>query len=170
MSWARPSWRDIPDVVRESETEYPDEMPEIQTIGHAAMRVLPAAQLSATVSKHTESPIETMLAVAILTNNPDVELRAYASGFAPEWTLIPQYPFLGYRIDFALRNVDGRMFFVECDGHDFHTSPEQVERDEKRDRRIQAAGYRVFRFTGSEINHSPVACENMLPLKPWRRG
>ena len=48
---------------------------------------------------------------------------------------------------------------VECDGHDFHErTKEQARRDRSRDRRLQDAGYRVFRFTGSEIYRDPLGC------------
>lgn len=41
---------------------------------------------------------------------------------------------------------------VECDGHEFHErTKEQAARDRSRDRRLQSAGYTVFRFTGAEI-------------------
>jgi hypothetical protein len=47
---------------------------------------------------------------------------------------------------------------VECDGHDFHErTKEQAARDRKRDRDLQAAGYLILRFTGSEINKDPAA-------------
>lgn len=46
---------------------------------------------------------------------------------------------------------------VECDGHDFHErTKQQAARDRSRDRRLQAAGFTVFRFTGSEIWNDPV--------------
>ena len=42
---------------------------------------------------------------------------------------------------------------VECDGHDFHDrTKERASRDRARDRRLQAAGITVFRFTGSDIH------------------
>lgn len=48
---------------------------------------------------------------------------------------------------------------VECDGHDFHEkSKEQVAKDKKRDRDIQKEGYKIFRFSGSEINKDSVSC------------
>jgi|SRR5664280_3633585 len=41
---------------------------------------------------------------------------------------------------------------VECDGHDFHErTKEQAAHDRKRDRLLQDLGFKVFRFTGSEI-------------------
>lgn len=51
---------------------------------------------------------------------------------------------------------------IECDGHDFHErTKEQAERDRSRDRRLQAEGVRIFRFTGREIHRdaSEVAYE-----------
>ena len=48
---------------------------------------------------------------------------------------------------------------VECDGHDFHEkTKEQAARDKKRDRDLQALGYRVLRFSGSEIYRDVNAC------------
>lgn len=41
---------------------------------------------------------------------------------------------------------------VECDGHDFHEKTKaQAKSDKSRDRILQSVGYKVFRFTGSEI-------------------
>ena len=41
---------------------------------------------------------------------------------------------------------------VECDGSDFHDATvEQLVRDRRRDRRLQAMGFNVFRYSGSEI-------------------
>ncbi len=140
-----------------------------EPIGHAALRIMPFIEISGAVAKHTESPIETILAVAILVQHGGaVQLRAHGTGFGPQWTLIPQYPFGRYRADFALRHADGRLFFIECDGRDFHSSPEQVEYDARRDEAMISAGHRVFRFTGAEIHHSAVACVERLPLSSWR--
>jgi very-short-patch-repair endonuclease len=48
---------------------------------------------------------------------------------------------------------------VECDGHQFHESTkEQAKRDRSRDRELQALGYYIFRFTGSEIYNEPIKC------------
>jgi hypothetical protein len=41
---------------------------------------------------------------------------------------------------------------VEVDGHEFHErTKEQAERDRSRDRLLTAVGFKVFRFTGSEL-------------------
>lgn len=50
---------------------------------------------------------------------------------------------------------------VEADGHDLHDRTKaQVARDKKRDRDMVAEGWRVLRFTGSEINGNARACAN----------
>lgn len=52
---------------------------------------------------------------------------------------------------------------VECDGHDFHErTKEQAKKDRSRDRALQAAGYQVFRFTGSELHNDPCACVDAI--------
>ena len=41
---------------------------------------------------------------------------------------------------------------IECDGHDFHEkTKEQAQRDKEKDRILQANGWLIARFTGSEI-------------------
>jgi len=41
---------------------------------------------------------------------------------------------------------------VECDGHDFHDrTKEQASKDRARDRLLQSLGYRVYRYTGSDL-------------------
>jgi very-short-patch-repair endonuclease len=48
---------------------------------------------------------------------------------------------------------------IECDGHDFHErTKEQAARDRMRDRWFTARGYKVLRFTGSEIFRNPRKC------------
>lgn len=63
-----------------------------------------------------------------------------------------------YRIDLALEardRVTGRTAIValELDGHDFHErTKEQAERDRRRDRDLQVLGWKVARFTGSQVH------------------
>lgn len=58
-----------------------------------------------------------------------------------------------YRADF----VSGRTV-IECDGHASHSSAQQRTHDAQRDRWLQSRGYRVIRFTGSEIHRDADAC------------
>lgn len=73
------------------------------------------------------------------------------------FTIYPQVQVLSYRADFLLlarfllRDTILKIV-IECDGHNFHErTKEQAQHDRERDRRMTAAGYKVFRFTGSEI-------------------
>lgn len=48
---------------------------------------------------------------------------------------------------------------IECDDHAFHgRMKEQAARDRSRDRALQAAGFTVMRFTGTEIFRNPLGC------------
>ncbi len=63
-----------------------------------------------------------------------------------------------YRLDFAFLSKAGRVA-VELDGHDFHErTKEQAARDKSRDRDLTTAGWRVLRFTGSEVYKDCGAC------------
>lgn len=61
--------------------------------------------------------------------------------------LYPQYPVLKYFVDFGnpIRKVA-----LELDGKKFHNT----ERDKIRDQELRAAGWKVYRITGTEMNRS----------------
>jgi very-short-patch-repair endonuclease len=71
-----------------------------------------------------------------------------------------------YRLDFAVHVTGasggkhrGAWIAVECDGHQFHErTKEQAKRDKARDRALATKGFRILRFTGSEIYESAFAC------------
>jgi very-short-patch-repair endonuclease len=60
-----------------------------------------------------------------------------------------------YRVDFLLK--DARLI-IELDGHEYHSTQEQRERDAIRQRYLSRAGYTIIRFTGREINRSASGC------------
>ncbi|AVF65941.1 endonuclease domain-containing protein [Vibrio alginolyticus] len=60
-----------------------------------------------------------------------------------------------FRVDFLLK--DARLI-IELDGHDYHSSKEQLEKDAIRQRYLSRAGYTVIRFTGREVVRNPKAC------------
>jgi very-short-patch-repair endonuclease len=85
----------------------------------------------------------------------------------------PQYQIGSYRVDFLVSldfyvhdpaaqhsaRKETASVIVECDGHDYHDrTKEQASRDRKRDRALQALGFRVFRYTGSDIWKDVLAC------------
>ncbi len=72
-------------------------------------------------------------------------------GHYGNWFLFAQVPVDRYTLDFAIVSRLGRIV-VECDEHDFHErTKEQAKHDRQRDRALQLLGWKVLRFTGSEI-------------------
>lgn len=84
----------------------------------------------------------------------------------PEIQIVPQVsiPKTRYTADFLVRfwrhsQNKWEYIVVECDGHDFHErTKEQATHDKKRDRDLTELGYKVLRFTGSEIWKNPFQC------------
>jgi len=62
-----------------------------------------------------------------------------------------------YRVDFLLK--DARLV-IELDGHEYHSTREQLEKDAIRQRYLSRAGYSVIRFTGREIHRDVQCCVN----------
>lgn len=85
----------------------------------------------------------------------DSELEArflelcHAAGItAPE----VQVKVYGYRVDFVWRDV---RLIVETDGYEAHRGRIAFQRDRARDRKLQARGYSVLRFTWAEVVGQP---------------
>lgn len=80
---------------------------------------------------------------------PAIDWACANEGFAYE----SQFKIGKYTADFFIHNFDKSIkIIIECDGHEFHEkTKEQAQHDKKRDRFLQEQGYRVYRFTGSEI-------------------
>jgi len=64
-----------------------------------------------------------------------------------------------YRVDFLLRDAG---LIVELDGHETHSTPEQLQNDAQRQRYLTRCGYSVIRFTGREINANVSECAEEL--------
>lgn len=63
-----------------------------------------------------------------------------------------------YVVDFIVDDTTNKII-IECDGHQFHEKTAyQVQHDKSRDRELQKAGFKVLRFTGSEITRNPLQC------------
>ncbi|HWU91044.1 MAG TPA: DUF559 domain-containing protein [Kofleriaceae bacterium] len=75
-----------------------------------------------------------------------------------QWFGDPQHH-ARYRVDFLLK--DARLI-VELDGHAFHSTKEQLEKDAKRQRYLTRAGYAVIRFTGREVFQDAANCVAQL--------
>jgi very-short-patch-repair endonuclease len=63
------------------------------------------------------------------------------------YTVIPQYPAIGYNIDLVIIGAKGRLA-VECDG-DFWHGPAQFEADLARQRELERCGWKFFRIRES---------------------
>lgn len=62
--------------------------------------------------------------------------------------LVCQHPIGPYFADFAI--LESKVA-IEIDGHEYHKTKEQRTNDAKRERWIEREGWRVVRFTGSEV-------------------
>ena len=98
-----------------------------------------------------ESPIEIDLAAALLVA---MEQNPLAAGL----TLQMQFKFEKFRVDIALLRAGRPVLFIECDGADFHSTPEQIANDRRKDAAALAAGIRLIRFTGRKIFQDPDLC------------
>lgn len=85
--------------------------------------------------------------------------------------IFPQVEIGRYRADFLLvaktqwapeaggLKTETLRLVIECDGHNHHDlTKEQARRDRKRDRWMQANGFSILRFAGTEIVRDPHAC------------
>lgn len=125
------------------------------------------------LAPYCESPIEAILGTAMVQlihirrSEPiDVVLDGPLPGLDASFYLRPQSRILDYRVDFIAGVSWGvKEAIVECDGREFHhATREQIERDRERDRRLEAADYRVFRFPGTQIYNDPFGCANAVWL------
>lgn len=86
----------------------------------------------------------------------------------PVWwdQLMPQYPALRYRLDFALPE---QKIGIELDGFATHSSTRAIAKDRQRQRSLEAHGWRIIRFGGSEIYHDAAGCVQQATelIKTW---
>jgi len=122
--------------------------------------------------ENVESPIEALFLIAFKylshLNTTYIGIdRIYIHNEKPYFRsldIVAQYKINNYRCDFCVRYIDeysetDRFAIVECDSQQWHERTEKERRYEKRrDRYLQSEGYKVFRFTGLEINENPINC------------
>lgn len=58
---------------------------------------------------------------------------------------------------------------VECDGFEYHKNKKAFVSDRKRDRALQANGYDILRYSGSEIYHNPVETSADITEYLWTK-
>ncbi|MGD6879291.1 endonuclease domain-containing protein [Bacillus infantis] len=81
-----------------------------------------------------ESPIERRLFDALTARGYDVNAQVKCGPYCIDLALI------AYKIA------------IECDGREFHSSPEAKKRDRRKDAYLRKNGWIVLRFTGKQIN------------------
>lgn len=92
-----------------------------------------------------------------------IEPQPKIGDFRPDFRITCVRRTWGEKDGKAVKLLIRRAVLVECDGHDFHErTKEQAARDKSRDRDLQAMGFPVFRFTGSEIWNKPVQCAKQI--------
>lgn len=101
-------------------------------------------------------PVLVVLDRAELCESP-IEKLFYEAACWELQELIPQYQIGRYRVDFA---IPEHRVVIEIDGHDFHKTKEQRTRDAEQQRYLELNGWRVIRFTGSEVYKSVARCVN----------
>lgn len=121
------------------------------------------------VSNLCKSPIEVTFFVTLnmmmnLRRDPMVLRNSTKTpkGICPQWSIEAQAKVDRYSADFLIRREPDDGVFglaIECDGHDFHErTKDQAAHDRQRDRAFQAAGLKIFRFTGMEIHKDAFSC------------
>ncbi len=106
-----------------------------------------------------ESPIEVMLGAQLCAMGGDLEV-------------IPQFHLRGFRYDFAIRRAGQHenVVLIECDGREFHSTPEQIANDKRKDEVAVGAGMGIVRFTGSDINADSRHCAGIALAELERIG
>lgn len=157
------SWR----FVHGSEKEAGDFMP-VQ-IGAATLTALERARHMFSIGGNCDSPIEYQLGTAVLmfferAGRPlKLCIQIDPQNRPDELVLVPQFGWSYYRSDWAILNPQ-RMgaLLIECDGKDFHTSPEQRAHDLKKDAAALDRGFLTMRFTGSAIFKGADTCAQKI--------
>ena len=69
--------------------------------------------------------------------------------------LVAQYVVGRYRLDFAIPH---RMIGIEVDGYRYHSSPDDIAKDRKRQLELERNGWRIIRFTAAKVRQDANEC------------
>ena len=99
------------------------------------------------------TPIEEIMQLILLSINGNISEIYDGERCKPFLLFYPQRKIGKYRVDFLCYFMpDKQKYIIECDGHDFHEkTKEQVKYDKQRERFFVSNGYKVLRYSGSEI-------------------
>ena len=119
---------------------------------------------------YTESPIEVILFNEMMRSGKFVLCQESDNPSGEGLFMFPQLQVGQYRSDFIIRAIgypgNNRIWpprltatiCVECDGAEFHTTPEQINYDKKRDEYFLSIGIKTIRFTGAKIYENSKFC------------
>jgi len=121
----------------------------------ALVEALDRAAHAYTIADRCESPIEVDLGAELLK-------QLYPLLKPIELIFVPQYRWHPYRMDWTFLKRDQPVLFIECDGKEFHSTPEQKANDAAKDAAARNAGIPLLRFSGEEIFRNPEGCANRI--------
>ncbi|MFC7442446.1 endonuclease domain-containing protein [Laceyella putida] len=93
--------------------------------------------------------------VQLLKCESPIERRLYNRLWVEGFRMRTQEPCGRYRIDIAIPKY---MIAIECDGEEWHSSPDQKEKDRRKDRFLRQNGWTVVRFKGKRIVNRLESC------------
>lgn len=105
------------------------------------------------IRKYNLTPIEEIMELILLSVNGNISEIYDGERCKPFLLFYPQEKIGNYRADFLCYFMNGKQkYIIECDGHDFHEkTKEQAKYDKQRERFFVSNGYKVLRYSGSEI-------------------
>lgn len=138
-------------VKRVSELDIKGEEVVWEQIGSIASKAVHKFYIANELASVCESPIEILLGAAIKASIGHVLDSASLE-------LVPQYKWLRFRMDFAILKNNQPVLFIECDGREFHSTPEQLANDQRKDDEAKLSDIPLLRFSGSEIHRFTEGC------------
>jgi hypothetical protein len=118
---------------------------------------------------NNKSPIEHLLGVALFEalskhfpewrcwfHSPSDFIANSQGCRRDEFVIVPKWEIADVgQVDFAIFapqiSVREPLVVVECDGHEFHSTPDQASKDRRRDRVLLRLGVTPLRYTGRDI-------------------
>jgi very-short-patch-repair endonuclease len=146
--FSSPYGRDDPEAAGDNGPSF---QPIRVAVGNLAVRIAQRAKLL----PQCESPIEADLGASILLHLGHILEPAGL-------TLQPQFRFDRFRWDFAILKAGKAVLLIECDGKEFHSSPERIANDRRKNLCAAAAHIPLLRFTGSEIFRFADGCTHRV--------
>ena len=91
-----------------------------------------------------------------LKNDSEIKYQLYGGDWATFINnIIPQYPILNYRVDFAFPVFK---IAIEIDGKAYHSTKEQIENDYERQKNIENLGWLFYRIPAKKILYDDPCC------------